>query len=198
MVSPSEDLALFACQGCERIWYEPTYQMRSVDRDWQCPACGNESIEARGGKLSRGRRRLPNRRRGYTQKAYVGKQKVYLRTGEYDNGDLGEIFIDLEKQGSTLRSLLNNFCQAISLGLQYGVPLRRLVKLFVFQKYEPSGPVQGHPRVKMASSIVDYVFRDLGIMYLGRDDLCHVPRVGDEDLRVPEPRMVPVGGVDEH
>jgi ribonucleoside-diphosphate reductase alpha chain len=122
----------------------------------------------------RERERLPSRRKGYTQKAVVGGHKVYLRTGEYDDGRLGEIFVDMHKEGATLRSLLNNFAIAISLGLQYGVPLEEYVDAFTFTRFEPSGGVQGNDAIKMATSILDYVFRELAISYLGRYDLAHV------------------------
>jgi ribonucleoside-diphosphate reductase alpha chain len=122
----------------------------------------------------REREKLPSRRKGYTQKAVVGGHKVYLRTGEYDDGRLGEIFVDMHKEGATLRSLLNNFAIAISLGLQYGVPLEEYVDAFTFTRFEPAGGVQGNDTIKMATSILDYVFRELAISYLGRYDLSHV------------------------
>ena len=122
----------------------------------------------------RERERLPARRKGYTQKAVVGGHKVYLRTGEYDDGRLGEIFVDMHKEGAALRSLLNNFAIAISLGLQYGVPLEEYVDAFTFTRFEPQGPVQGNDSIKYATSILDYVFRELAVSYLGRFDLAHV------------------------
>jgi ribonucleoside-diphosphate reductase alpha chain len=122
----------------------------------------------------RERERLPSRRKGYTQKAVVGGHKVYLRTGEYDDGRLGEIFVDMHKEGATLRSLLNNFAIAISLGLQYGVPLEEYVDAFTFTRFEPSGPVQGNDAIKLSTSIIDYVFRELAISYMGRYDLANV------------------------
>ncbi len=122
----------------------------------------------------RERERLPERRKGYTQKAVVGGHKVYLRTGEYEDGRLGEIFIDMHKEGAALRSLLNNFAIAISLGLQYGVPLDEYVDAFTFTRFEPQGPVQGNDSIKYATSILDYVFRELAISYLSRFDLAHV------------------------
>jgi ribonucleoside-diphosphate reductase alpha chain len=120
------------------------------------------------------RRRLPQRRKGYTQKAAVGGHKVFLRTGEYDDGTLGEIFIDMHKEGALLRTLMNAFAISISMGLQFGVPLERFVNQFVFTRFEPAGMVTGHDRVKMATSLLDYVFRGLAIDYLGRTDLAHV------------------------
>ena len=128
----------------------------------------------------RERHPLPDRRGGYTQKATVGGHKVYLRTGEYEDGSLGEIFLDMHKEGAAFRSLMNCFAIAISLGLQYGVPLDRFVDSFVFTRFEPNGMVKGNDRIKMSTSVIDYVFRELAITYLGRTDLSHVP---DEDLR---------------
>jgi ribonucleoside-diphosphate reductase alpha chain len=124
--------------------------------------------------IMRERERMPDRRKGYTQKAVVGGHKVYLRTGEYDDGRLGEIFIDMHKEGAALRSLLNNFAIAVSLGLQYGVPLDEYVDAFTFTRFEPSGPVQGNDSIKYATSILDYVFRELAVSYLERFDLAHV------------------------
>jgi ribonucleoside-diphosphate reductase alpha chain len=120
------------------------------------------------------RRRLPQRRKGYTQKAVVGGHKVYLRTGEYEDGALAEIFIDMHKEGSAFRSLMNNFAIAISIGLQYGVPLEEFVEAFTFTRFEPSGIVEGNDTIKMATSLIDYIFRELAISYLGRNDLAHV------------------------
>jgi ribonucleoside-diphosphate reductase alpha chain len=120
------------------------------------------------------RRRLPQRRKGYTQKAIVGGHKVYLRTGEYEDGDLAEVFIDMHKEGSAFRSLMNNFAIAISIGLQYGVPLEEFVEAFTFTRFEPSGIVEGNDAIKMATSILDYIFRELAVSYLSRNDLAHV------------------------
>lgn len=122
----------------------------------------------------RDREKMPHRRKGYTQKAVVGGHKVYLRTGEYDDGRLGEIFIDMHKEGATFRSLMNNFAIAISLGLQYGVPLEEYVEAFTFTRFEPAGFVQGNDAIKNATSLLDYVFRELAVSYLGRADLAHV------------------------
>jgi ribonucleoside-diphosphate reductase alpha chain len=124
--------------------------------------------------VMRERERLPDRRKGYTQKAVVGGHKVYLRTGEYDDGRIGEIFIDMHKEGAALRSIINNFAIAVSLGLQYGVPLDEYVDAFTFTRFEPSGPVQGNDSIKYATSILDYVFRELAVSYLSRFDLAHV------------------------
>lgn len=127
------------------------------------------------------RRRLPDRRQGYTQKAKINGQTVYIRTGEYDNGQIGEIFIDMHKEGAAFRSLLNSFAIAISLGLQHGVPLEEYVDAFVFTRFEPSGVVIGNQRIKMATSVIDYIFRELAVTYLGRNDLAHVD---DKDLNL--------------
>ncbi|MBV2186135.1 MAG: vitamin B12-dependent ribonucleotide reductase, partial [Rhizobium sp.] len=125
-------------------------------------------------RLVREREKLPNRRQGYTQKATVGGHKVYLRTGEFGDGRLGEIFIDMHKEGAAFRAMMNNFAIAISLGLQYGVPLEEYVEAFTFTKFEPAGMVQGNDAIKNATSILDYVFRELAVSYLGRHDLAHV------------------------
>lgn len=122
----------------------------------------------------RTRERLPNRRKGYTQKATLAGHRIYLRTGEYEDGRIGEIFIDMHKEGAALRSLLNNFAIAVSLGLQYGVPLEEYVDAFIFTRFEPAGPVQDNDAIKYATSIVDYAFRELAVSYLGRQDLAHV------------------------
>jgi ribonucleoside-diphosphate reductase alpha chain len=122
----------------------------------------------------REREKMPDRRKGYTQKAVVGGHKVYLRTGEYDDGRLGEIFIDMHKEGAALRSIINNFAIAVSLGLQYGVPLEEYVDAFTFTRFEPQGPVQGNDSIKYATSMLDYIFRELAVSYLSRFDLAHV------------------------
>ena len=133
-----------------------------------------EKIVERVIERERAREKLPHRRKGYTQKAVVGGHKVYLRTGEYDDGKLGEIFIDMHKEGAALRAMMNNFAIAISVGLQYGVPLDEFVDAFTFTKFEPAGMVQGNDSIKNATSILDYVFRELAVSYLGRNDLAHV------------------------
>ena len=125
------------------------------------------------------RDKLPHRRKGYTQKATVGGHKVYLRTGEYESGKLGEIFVDMHKEGAAFRSLMNNFAIAVSIGLQYGVPLEEYVEAFTFTRFEPQGMVTGNDTIKMSTSILDYIFRELAISYLDRNDLGHV---GPEDL----------------
>ena len=123
--------------------------------------------------VARERKRLPDRRKGYTQKALVGGHKVYLRTGEYTDGQVGEIFVDMHKEGAAFRSLMNNFAIAISIGLQYGVPLEEFVDAFTFTRFEPAGAVEGNSSIKMATSIIDYIFRELAVSYLGRNDLAH-------------------------
>ena len=124
-------------------------------------------------KAVREREKMPDRRKGYTQKANVGGHKVYLRTGEYDDGRLGEIFIDMHKEGAAFRAMMNNFAISISLGLQYGVPLEEYVEAFIFTKFEPAGMVIGNDAIKNATSILDYVFRELAVSYLDRSDLAH-------------------------
>ncbi len=133
-----------------------------------------ERIVERIVERAREREKLPSRRKGYTQKATVGGHKVYLRTGEYEDGRLGEIFIDMHKEGAAFRSLMNNFAIAVSLGLQYGVPLEEYVEAFTFTRFEPAGIVQGNEAIKNATSILDYIFRELAVSYLGRHDLAHV------------------------
>ena len=136
------------------------------------------------------RRRMPDRRGGYTQKAVVGGHKVYLRTGNYDDGSIGEIFVDMHKEGAAFRSLMNNFAIAVSLGLQHGVPLEEYVDAFTFTRFEPNGPVQGHENIKMATSILDYIFRELAVSYLGRYDLAQVQPSQQIDAMGPDPEYV--------
>ena len=133
------------------------------------------------------REKLPQRRKGYTQKAIVGGHKVYLRTGEYEDGRLGEIFIDMHKDGAAFRSLMDGFAIAISVGLQYGVPLEEFVEAFTFTRFEPAGMVVGNDSIKNATSVLDYIFRELAVSYLDRSDLAHV-HPADEDIG---------GGVDD-
>ncbi|OUV61276.1 MAG: ribonucleotide reductase [Candidatus Pelagibacter sp. TMED128] len=121
--------------------------------------------------------KMPDRRKGYIQKAQIGDHKVYLHTGEYDDGKIGEIFIDTNKEGELVKAMMNNFAIAISLGLQYGVPLEEYVDAFIDTKFEPSGNVLGNDRIISASSILDYVFRELAISYLGKEDLAHTPSI---------------------
>ncbi len=126
---------------------------------------------------NKARFKMPDRRKGYIQKAQIGDHKVYLHTGEYDDGKIGEIFIDTNKEGELVKAMMNNFAIAISLGLQYGVPLDEYVDAFIDTKFEPSGNVQGNDRILSASSILDYVFRELAISYLGKEDLAHTPSI---------------------
>ena len=126
---------------------------------------------------SNSRFKMPDRRKGYIQKAQIGDHKVYLHTGEYDDGKIGEIFIDTNKEGELVKAMMNNFAIAISLGLQYGVPLEEYVDAFIDTKFEPSGNVIGNDRILSASSILDYVFRELAISYLGKEDLAHTPSI---------------------
>ena len=123
--------------------------------------------------------KMPDRRKGYIQKAQIGDHKVYLHTGEYDDGKIGEIFIDTNKEGELVKAMMNNFAIAISLGLQYGVPLEEYVDAFIDTKFEPSGNVIGNDRILSASSILDYVFRELAISYLGKEDLAHTPSIAN-------------------
>ena len=124
---------------------------------------------------------MPDRRKGYIQKASIGNHKVYLHTGEYEDGKIGEIFIDTSKEGELVKALMNNFAIAVSLGLQYGVPLDEFVNAYVDTKFEPSGKVFGNDRILSATSILDYIFRELAISYLNREDLAHTPSIGGID-----------------
>ena len=139
-----------------------------------------ESIEnGKSEKIGRinNRSKMPDRRKGYIQKVTIGDHKVYLHTGEYEDGKVGEIFIDTNKEGELVKALMNNFAIAISLGLQYGVPLDEFVDAFIETKFEPSGEIKGNDRILSASSILDYIFRELAISYLGREDLAHTPSI---------------------
>ena len=173
---PSEPKALAATlQSMLQITPEQAQRMAEAcfARQAQPLAAGAASPAPKALSLS-ARRRLPSKRHGLTQEAKVGGNKIFLRTGEYEDGALGEIFIDMHKEGAALRSVMNCFAMLVSIALQYGVPLDVLVEQFVFTRFEPQGPVQGHDRVKFATSVIDYVFRALGVEYLGRDDLAHV------------------------
>jgi len=128
-------------------------------------------------KINNNRSKMPDRRKGYIQKVTIGNHKIYLHTGEYDDGKVGEIFIDMNKEGELVKALMNNFAIAISLGLQYGVPLDEFVDAFIETKFEPSGEIKGNDRILNASSILDYIFRELAISYLGREDLAHTPSI---------------------
>ena len=133
----------------------------------------NNASEKSGKRFS-----MPDRRKGYIQKATIGDHKVYLHTGEYEDGKIGEIFIDTSKEGELVKALMNNFAIAVSLGLQYGVPLDEFINAFVGTKFEPSGKVHGNDRILSASSILDYIFRELAISYQNREDLAHTPSIG--------------------
>ena len=133
----------------------------------------NNNAEKSGKRFS-----MPDRRKGYIQKATIGDHKVYLHTGEYEDGKIGEIFIDTSKEGELVKALMNNFAIAVSLGLQYGVPLDEFISAFVGTKFEPSGKVHGNDRILSATSILDYIFRELAISYLNREDLAHTPSIG--------------------
>ena len=136
----------------------------------------NKANEKSGKRFS-----MPDRRKGYIQKATIGDHKVYLHTGEYEDGKIGEIFIDTSKEGELVKALMNNFAIAISLGLQYGVPLDEFISAFVGTKFEPSGKVHGNDRILSATSILDYIFRELAISYQNREDLAHTPAIGGND-----------------
>ena len=136
----------------------------------------NTSIQ-KFNKKNNDRSKMPDRRKGYIQKVSIGDHKIYLHTGEYDDGKIGEIFIDMNKEGELVKSLMNNFAIAISLGLQYGVPLDEFIDAFIETKFEPSGEIKGNDRILNASSILDYIFRELAISYLGREDLAHTPSI---------------------
>ena len=129
---------------------------------------------------------MPDRRKGYIQKVTIGNHKVYLHTGEYEDGKIGEIFIDTSKEGELVKALMNNFAIAISLGLQYGVPLDEYVSAYVGTKFEPSGKVHGNDRILSATSILDYIFRELAISYLNREDLAHTPSIGNAEKQIEE------------
>ena len=135
------------------------------------------AIKNKSGEQSNKRIGMPDRRKGYIQKATIGNHKVYLHTGEYEDGKIGEIFIDTSKEGELVKALMNNFAIAISLGLQYGVPLDEFVNAYLDTKFEPSGKVYGNDRIMSASSILDYIFRELAISYLNREDLAHTPSI---------------------
>ena len=137
----------------------------------------NKTTEKGGKRFS-----MPDRRKGYIQKATIGDHKVYLHTGEYEDGKIGEIFIDTSKEGELVKALMNNFAIAVSLGLQYGVPLDEFISAFVGTKFEPSGKVHGNDRILSATSILDYIFRELAISYQNREDLAHTPSIGENEF----------------
>ena len=137
-------------------------------------------------KLINDRSKMPDRRKGYIQKVTIGNHKIYLHTGEYNDGKVGEIFIDMNKEGELVKALMNNFAIAVSLGLQYGVPLDEFINAYVGTKFEPSGKVYGNDRILSASSILDYIFRELAISYLNREDLAHTPSIGGSEKQIDE------------
>ena len=142
----------------------------------------NQEMLTKNIKDNNGKRfSMPDRRKGYIQKASIGNHKVYLHTGEYEDGKIGEIFIDTSKEGELVKATMNNFAIAVSLGLQYGVPLDEFVNAFVDTKFEPSGKVFGNDRILSATSILDYIFRELAISYLNREDLAHTPSIGGSE-----------------
>ncbi len=169
----NEDVAITAAVEAEKVIH------------WGHVPTGISPTEAYMQGMKPPRFLLPARRHGFNQEARVGGHKVYLRTGEYDDGTLGEIFIDLAKEGATLKGILSCFAIAVSKGLQYGVPLEEFVDTFTFQTFEPRGMVEGHPNIKMANSLIDYVFRSLGVEYLERDELAQVPPDREGDLASP-------------
>ena len=179
-----------SASGEDQIWAELSLEAKTKPAAAVAPAAlKTETIEENTAFITERtvyrylakRRRLPGRRRGYTQKAMIGGHKVYLRTGEYDDGSIGEIFIDMHKEGAAFRSLMNSFAIAVSLGLQYGVPLEEFVEAYTFTRFEPNGPVQGNDRIKMSTSIIDYIFRELAVSYLGQNELAQIK---PEDLRI--------------
>ena len=147
----------------------------------------NQQITKKISEQASKRFSMPDRRKGYIQKATIGDHKVYLHTGEYEDGKIGEIFIDTSKEGELVKALMNNFAIAISLGLQYGVPLDEFISAFVGTKFEPSGKVSGNDRILSASSILDYIFRELAISYQNREDLAHTPSIGVSDKQKDTP-----------
>tara|TARA_B100001123_G_scaffold388359_1_gene464280 strand:- start:650 stop:1510 length:861 start_codon:yes stop_codon:yes gene_type:complete len=154
----------------EKISSSETTQILSKEEN-------RNNINKKFNKKNNDRSKMPDRRKGYIQKVSIGDHKIYLHTGEYDDGKIGEIFIDMNKEGELVKALMNNFAIAISLGLQYGVPLDEFVDAFIETKFEPSGEIKGNDRILNASSILDYIFRELAISYLGREDLAHTPSI---------------------
>ena len=154
----------------------------SINQNITKTLIGSKNISQKLNDTFNKRFSMPDRRKGYIQKATIGDHKVYLHTGEYEDGKIGEIFIDTSKEGELVKALMNNFAIAISLGLQYGVPLDEFVNAYVGTKFEPSGKVNGNDRILSASSILDYIFRELAISYLNREDLAHTPSIGGDKI----------------
>ena len=165
--------------------------IKSENTKKKVPISDNNSTFIKNLNDSVGRRfSMPDRRKGYIQKVTIGDHKVYLHTGEYEDGKIGEIFIDTSKEGELVKALMNNFAIAISLGLQYGVPLDEFVNAYVDTKFEPSGKVYGNDRILSASSILDYIFRELAISYLNREDLAHTPSIGSNSEKTNDAEIV--------
>ncbi|MBD1166462.1 ribonucleotide reductase [Pelagibacterales bacterium SAG-MED07] len=165
----------------EKINADLNNQTKNVNNLENIIKSKNSNSEKNGKRFS-----MPDRRKGYIQKATIGDHKVYLHTGEYEDGKIGEIFIDTSKEGELVKALMNNFAIAVSLGLQYGVPLDEFISAFVGTKFEPSGKVHGNDRILTASSILDYIFRELAISYQNREDLAHTPSIGDSESSILE------------
>lgn len=185
-------------------WLDLPHAEAPRERRWEPEARAVERVVEKVVERDRTRRKLPDRRKGYIQKAAVGGHKVYIHTGEYDDGELGEIFIDMHKEGAAFRSLMNNFAIAISIGLQYGVPLEEFVDAFVFTRFEPAGRVTGNDSIRSATSILDYIFRELGVSYLDRHELANADPdglnadglgggAGDDAEAVPAARFISKG-----
>ncbi len=167
-------------QGKEGIDHKPTY--KKVDTIGESIKENLKTNQSSKTKVLGKRFQMPDRRKGYIQKATVGNHKIYLHTGEYDDGKIGEIFIDTNKEGELVKALMNNFAIAISLGLQYGVPLEEFVDAFLDTKFEPSGKVYGNDRILSATSILDYIFRELAVSYLGKEQLAHTPSINNKSV----------------
>ena len=157
---------------------------KKIDSTKNQDLINNQNLKAKN--QTNARFKMPDRRKGYIQKAQIGDHKVYLHTGEYNDGKIGEIFIDTNKEGELVKAMMNNFAIAISLGLQYGVPLDEYVSAYVETKFEPSGKVHGNDRILSATSILDYIFRELAISYLNREDLAHTPSIGSLEKQTEE------------
>ena len=160
--------------------FEPISQIIEKDVINKKNFVASKDNQIKNKTVSSARFRMPDRRKGYIQKASIGEHKIYLHTGEYDDGKIGEIFIDTNKEGELVKALMNNFAIAISLGLQYGVPLEEYVDAFIGTKFEPSGKVHGNDRILSATSILDYVFRELAISYLGKEEMAHTPSIANK------------------
>ena len=167
--------------GSEKVRAKEEINLNLTSKNKIKSPISNLSINDKIAEINNKRLGMPDRRKGYIQKATIGDHKVYLHTGEYEDGKIGEIFIDTSKEGELVKALMNNFAIAISLGLQYGVPLDEYVSAYVGTKFEPSGKVYGNDRILSATSILDYIFRELAISYLNREDLAHTPSIGNTE-----------------